>query len=45
MVFDFQNNRYLVPFGGGSEERSGPAITWRNAVIEPRLAVYHKDTE
>jgi hypothetical protein len=42
MVFDFQNNRYLVPFGLGIGKvfKAGNAIA--NVFIEPQFAVYHK---
>jgi len=42
MVFDFQNNRYLVPFGAGFGKafRAGGHLV--NAFIEPQLTVYHK---
>jgi len=42
MVFDFENNRYLVPFGLGFGKvfKAGSAIA--NAFIEPQFAVYHK---
>lgn len=44
MVFDFANDRYLVPFGLGFGKvfKAGSAIA--NAFIEPQFAVYHKGT-
>jgi len=42
LVFDFQNDRYLVPFGLGFGKvfKAGNAIA--NAFIEPQFSVYHK---
>jgi len=42
MVFDFQNNRYLIPFGAGFGKafRAGNHLV--NAFVEPQLTVYHK---
>jgi hypothetical protein len=42
MVFDFANDRYLVPFGLGFGKvfKAGNAIG--NAFVEPRFTVYHK---
>ena len=42
MVFDFQNNRYLVPFGAGFGKafRAGNHLV--NVFIEPQFTVYHK---
>jgi hypothetical protein len=42
MVFDFQNNRYIVPFGAGFGKavRVGNGLV--NAFVEPQFTVYHK---
>ena len=42
MVFDFENNRYLIPFGAGFGKafRAGNHLV--NAFIEPQFTVYHK---
>ena len=42
MVFDFENNRYLVPFGAGFGKafRAGNHLV--NIFIEPQFTVYHK---
>ena len=42
MVFDFQNNRYLVPFGVGFGKTFKAGNHLVNAFIEPQLTVYHK---
>ena len=42
MVFDFQNNRYLIPLGVGFGKafRAGDHLV--NAFVEPEFTVYHK---
>jgi len=42
MVFDFENNRYLIPFGAGFGKafRAGNHLV--NAFVEPQFTVYHK---
>ncbi|HTS30453.1 MAG TPA: hypothetical protein VMH81_31490 [Bryobacteraceae bacterium] len=42
MVFDFQNNRYLVPFGAGFGRAFRAGNHMVNAFIEPQFTVYHK---
>jgi hypothetical protein len=44
MVFDFENDRYLIPFGLGFGKvfKLGNAVA--NAFVEPQFAVYHKGT-
>ena len=42
MVFDFQNNRYLVPFGAGFGKAFRAGNHLLNVFIEPQFTVYHK---
>jgi len=42
MVFDFENNRYLIPFGAGFGKTFKAGNHLVNAFIEPQLTVYHK---
>ena len=45
MVFDFENNRYLIPLGLGFGKvfKLGNAIA--NAFIEPQFTAYHGDPD
>ena len=42
MVFDFENNRYLIPFGAGFGKVFKAGDHLINAFVEPQFTVYHK---
>jgi len=42
MVFDFENNRYLIPFGTGFGKVFKAGDHLINAFVEPQFTVYHK---